>query len=514
MMFATPRAVILSVLALTQIAVASSLPELLLESRQSASAEAETLRGTSAYNLVCALIARKVSSASLVHYPGSPVFNWLLSHWSSASNQVSACVVEPATPADVGKILEIVGKARTPFAVQSGGHGTNPGFSSTKGIHISLNSFRSVNYNRATRTVEFGTGLKWEEVYAAIERHGISVLGGRVTGVGVGGVTLGGGYAWKTNQYGLTCDSVTAFELVKPNGEVVKVTQQSDSQLFFGLKGASNNFGIVTKITMKALPQGQVWGGMISYMDPASIEAVSVATSKFANQVTDPKAAILSTFSYYQGSPLVGVQLFYDAPQPPAGVFDDFLSIPAVQTNVSTQSFLSLVQSAPANATYGLRSYFDGVPVASYSPRFLNKVKDLTMTFGNRLASKSLVFMTLVAEPFLPTILSHNPARTAYPFTRSKVYSPFNILFTWADPSQDAVFERAIREMKEQLYAALLAEGQSDIVNAPLYPNYALWDTPVQKIYGSNLPALKSVKSRVDPSNVMGLAGGFKISSR
>jgi hypothetical protein len=41
--------------------------------------------------------------------------------------------------------------------------------------------------------VESGTDLKWEEVYAAIEQHGVSVLGGRVTGVGVGGVTLGGG---------------------------------------------------------------------------------------------------------------------------------------------------------------------------------------------------------------------------------------------------------------------------------------------------------------------------------
>ncbi|KAJ2913558.1 hypothetical protein MD484_g6853, partial [Candolleomyces efflorescens] len=508
------RAAILSFLALAQIAMASSIPALLLESRQGASvtAEAETLRGTSAYNLVCALIARRVSSASMVHYPGSPVFNWLISHWSSASNQVPACVAEPATPVDVGRILQIVGITRTPFAVQSGGHGTNPGFSSTQGVHISLHSLRSVNYNQATQTVEFGAGLRWEEVYAAIEQHNISVLGGRVTGVGVGGVTLGGGYAWKTNQYGLTCDSVTAFELVKPNGDVVRVTQQSDSQLFFGLKGASNNFGIVTKITMNALPQGQVWGGSIAYMDPASIAAISVATSKFANEVTDPKAAILSTFSYYQGNPLVGVQLFYDAPQPPAGIFDDFLSIPAVQTSVSTQSFLSLIKSSPANDTYGLRSYFEGLPVAAYTPQFLNKVKDLTVTFGDQLASKSLVFMTLVAEPFLPTILSHNPARTAYPFTRSKVYSPFNILFTWADPSQDAVFAQAIRDIKAQLVAELVAEGQTDIVNAPLYPNYATWDTPVQKIYGSNLPALKLLKLRVDPLNVMGLAGGFKIS--
>lgn len=44
------------------------------------------------------------------------------------------------------------------------------------------------------------------------------------------------GYSWKSNQYGLTVDTVTAYELVKPNGDIVTVTQDSDSELFFGLK--------------------------------------------------------------------------------------------------------------------------------------------------------------------------------------------------------------------------------------------------------------------------------------
>ncbi|KIY62385.1 hypothetical protein CYLTODRAFT_361562, partial [Cylindrobasidium torrendii FP15055 ss-10] len=53
-------------------------------------------------------------------------------------------------------------------------------------------------------------------------------------------------------------------------------------------------------------------------------------------------------------------------------------------------------------------------------------------------------------------------------------------------------------------------DGQ-DLSNAPLYPNYAIFDTPLEKIYGVNLEKLKEVKARVDPENVMGLAGGFKI---
>lgn len=50
------------------------------------------------------------------------------------------------------------------------------------------------------------------------------------------------GYSWKTNQYGLAVDNVLAFQLVKPNGQIVQVTQASDPELFFGLKGGQNNF--------------------------------------------------------------------------------------------------------------------------------------------------------------------------------------------------------------------------------------------------------------------------------
>jgi hypothetical protein len=55
-----------------------------------------------------------------------------------------------------------------------------------------------------------------------------------------------------------------------------------------------------------------------------------------------------------------------------------------------------------------------------------------------------------------------------------------------------------------------LAEGQ-DIEGAPLYGNYAIYDTPVEKLYGDNLARLRKIKFLVDPLNVMGLAGGWKI---
>lgn len=69
---------------------------------------------------------------------------------------------------------------------------------------------------------------------------------------------LGGGYSWKTNQHGLAIDNVVEYELVKPNGDVVIVTETQNPDLFFALRGG-NNFGIVTKFTLRAFSQGLVW---------------------------------------------------------------------------------------------------------------------------------------------------------------------------------------------------------------------------------------------------------------
>ena len=53
--------------------------------------------------------------------------------------------------------------------------------------------FSGVVYNATTNTAEVGAGLVWDDVYSALEPYGVNVIGGRVTGVGVAGFTLGGG---------------------------------------------------------------------------------------------------------------------------------------------------------------------------------------------------------------------------------------------------------------------------------------------------------------------------------
>jgi FAD/FMN-containing dehydrogenase len=77
--------------------------------------------------------------------------------------------------------------------VKSGGHAINRGFSSTSGVQISLARFNTFNVNTEAQTVDLGPSLLWDDVYDRLDSYGVTVIGGRIPGVGVGGLTLGGG---------------------------------------------------------------------------------------------------------------------------------------------------------------------------------------------------------------------------------------------------------------------------------------------------------------------------------
>ncbi|KAF8879383.1 FAD-binding domain-containing protein [Infundibulicybe gibba] len=458
---------------------------------------------------VCVSIENAISSASSVYYPGQLEYQKDISHWASSSTQLSKCTVEPGTPDDVSIILGILASTETPFAVKGGGHATNPGSSSTSGVLIAMYRFSEINYKPESQTVTIGAGLVWDDVYAALAPHNVNVIGGRVSGVGVAGFTLGGGYSWKTNQYGLTIDTVVAYELVKPTGAITTVTSTSDPDLFFALKGGMNNFGIVTRFTLKTFPQTQVWGGVITYTAD-NIPAVSAATAEFSDKVTDPKASIITTYNFLLGQPGITLLIFYDAPTPPPGIFDSFLAIPSFTKDCKTRDFLSLVKSSPSNATAGLRGIFNTVPLTGFSPKLLAAIVNETEFWGNKLSPATGAFISYDVEPFLPTILTHGASASAYPPSRTPGFLPFNIYYAWALEPFDSEFHDAARESAAHITNLAIAEGQP-INGAGLYPNYAIFDTPLTSIYGGNLDRLRSIKAAVDPSNIMGQAGGFKI---
>ncbi|KAJ8496445.1 hypothetical protein ONZ45_g12439 [Pleurotus djamor] len=271
--------------------------------------------------------------------------------------------------------------------------------------------------------------------------------------------------------------------------------------------------GIVTRFTLKTFPQTQVWGGVITY-SALRLDDVSAAVNAFSASVTDPKAAIITNYNFVLGQPGIAHIMFYDGPSPPSGIFDDFMDIPHVTQDVSTRSFLSLIQSVPAGATSGTRGTFQTVPLQEITPSILDAVVNETKFWGPRLGLlESAFFLSYAIEPFLPSILSHNPSGqlSAYPPSRSMAFLPANVYFSWLLPLSDDGMIQAIKLSAQRLTNLAIAEGQSLLPNAPKYPNYAITGTPLSEMYGANVPTLQTLKASIDPTNVMGLAGGWKF---
>jgi len=372
----------------------------------------EHLRDSLGFQNTCTRIASAISAASAVSYPPSAQYTADNAHWSESSSAQSTCSVQPGTPQDVGVILRILGDTRTPFAVKGGGHATNPGFSSTPGVQISMARFNKVNVNKAANTVEVGAGLLWDDVYKALDGTGLNVVGGRVSGVGVAGFILGGGYSWKSNQYGLTIDNMDSYELVLPDGTVQVVTP-SNKDLWFGLRGGFNNFGIVTKFVLKAHPQGEVWGGF-TIIPIWFSSRVNAAIVKLQKEVTDPKAMVLPTYNTVLDIPSIELLLFYDGPERPPGIFDDFLAIPDLEINVRSSSFLKFFTPLPSSDPFaGKRVYFSTVTVLDYSTPLLDAIVNETLFWGDKLDFGGAVSYDI--EPFNSGLFSHSTTPSAFP---------------------------------------------------------------------------------------------------
>ena len=109
-------------------------------------------------NNVCGEISTKITGD--VYFPQSLGGNFLaaVNHYMTSSSQTPMCVVEVESASDISEVLKIVGRTRTPFAVKSGGHASNPGFSSTPGVMIALLRINEMLLAPDKKSVEIGLG--------------------------------------------------------------------------------------------------------------------------------------------------------------------------------------------------------------------------------------------------------------------------------------------------------------------------------------------------------------------
>jgi FAD/FMN-containing dehydrogenase len=121
--------------------------------------------------------------------------DFIRTFWSGQQQSITPqCVVKPTKPLDVSTSILISRLTQCPFAAKSGGHSAVPGGSSIGGgIDISFENLSKISLSSDKKTVSFQPSHTWYDIYTALEKDNVTIIGGRVASVGVGGLTLGGG---------------------------------------------------------------------------------------------------------------------------------------------------------------------------------------------------------------------------------------------------------------------------------------------------------------------------------
>ncbi|MCC6455781.1 MAG: LLM class flavin-dependent oxidoreductase [Caldilineaceae bacterium] len=152
-----------------------------------------------------------------------------------------------------------------PLSIRSGGHGISGRSTNEGGIVINLSKMNAIEVlDQATRRVRIEPGARWMDVAAALEPYGWALSSGDYGGVGVGGLATAGGIGWLAREHGLTIDHLRAVEMVLADGSVVRASDDENADLFWAVRGAGANFGIVTSFEFEVDEVGHVgWAQLV-----------------------------------------------------------------------------------------------------------------------------------------------------------------------------------------------------------------------------------------------------------
>ncbi|MFG6503719.1 FAD-binding oxidoreductase [Microbacterium sp. P05] len=176
-------------------------------------------------------------------------------------------VVRPTSPEEVIEALAFARDAGSPFAVRSGGHGISSIATNDGGTVIDLGALASIDRLDA-RTVRLGPGAHWGHVARALHPWGLAISSGDSGDVGVGGLATTGGIGLMGRAHGLTIDSLVRAEILTADGIIRTVSAHENPDLFWAIRGAGANFGIVTSFEFTASTSADVVQAQFAFAVP------------------------------------------------------------------------------------------------------------------------------------------------------------------------------------------------------------------------------------------------------
>lgn len=389
----------------------------------------------------------------------------------------------------------------------------------------------TVELSKDKKSVKVGAGARWVDVYSTLEKDNLTVVGGRVSDVGVAGLTLGGGISFFSARHGLACDSVLSYSVVLPDSTVLPtLTAKSHPDLFFALRGAGHaNFGIVTSFTYTTIPlpnPAGLWDAVKMYSFdkvPAILSAWhTVYTVSLPNDLDIGGFNVVGYVQPYDSWFVVDRYVHTSHPTNTTwpAIWAPFDAIEAVPdtTRVAIRPHSDITIEIGAQSPYGTRNIY-----ATFSHRpsidFVTKLVELYEEHVTPIKNVQGVLPVLVMQPLSTNAISLMSKNGGNALGLTPADGPLviqSIAWAWKNAADDAGMYAAYRKFFVE--AEDLAK-EMGVWHRFKYANYAEASQDVWSGYGEeNLKRLRKVQRSVDPAGVFvkgGLAGvGFKLNEK
>jgi FAD/FMN-containing dehydrogenase len=312
--------------------------------------------------------------------PGSAGYDAARIVWNGMIDRRPAVVARAAGVEDVRSTVRFAREQDLPIAVRCGGHSL-AGFSTCDdGVVLDLSLMRDVHVDPARRTARVAGGTLLSQLDAAAQDHGLVCPVGVVGHTGVAGLTLGGGMGRLQRHFGFSIDNLRSVELVTADDRVLTVSEDEEPDLFWGIRGAGPNFGVVTSFEFDLHELGPVvTQGFVDY--PAELgHEIAARVREYLETAPDEVMVSfgVTTGTEEDGEDLVGRPVIYVGATH-SGRVDDaeealrpLRDLGPVADTFRQVPYLELQTSGDDDMAWGKRFYMKGGFLAELSDGFID----------------------------------------------------------------------------------------------------------------------------------------------
>jgi hypothetical protein len=371
-------------------------------------------------------------------------------------------------------------------------------------LAVDLGGLTSIEIDQDAETLTIGGGVKVNDIFNPVYEAGFELQTITSQCPGMVGATLGAGVGRDGGRYGLMIDALKSVRLVTADGHLIEVSKTSYPDLFWALRGAGANFGVVTSATynLHRIPSSGAYNGTVVNFDmvwPANMTSdyfEALANSYGGSLPAKLSSQAIVLYDAVSNNVQLASNWVYFGPEAEARkLLEPILALQppvvvakAVPWNLLANTFLQ--GTDPANCPRGKNQSIFGLNMRRMSPStYQNVVEKMAKFYQDHPEGRK----SLVSLETFPNYATKAVARdsTAYPWRDTVAHAL--IILVEAGAVGDAIGSELRRDL-------VTTSGYGDL---SVYVNYARGDETLPQIYGeTQLPRLVSLKRKWDPTGV------------